>query len=142
MEYGLPTSKNLTYDLIIANDVIKHVENKNKLTNNLFKKCSGDLVISLPNTQHYYYLRGLFFGRMSKQYLFDVEDGVDRHRWITYYNDNKSWLSKKAEAYDFSLINYKETWITLSYLHLLFHLHPNKRKFFVFNQIFHFRKNK
>lgn len=141
LEYGLPYApKKQSWNLIIANDVIEHVENKNKLTDDLFKKCSGDLVISLPNTQHYYYLRGLFFGRMSKQYVFDIDDGVDRHRWITYYNDNKSWLSKKAKANKFELINYKETWITVSLLHLLLHLHPRKRKFFVFNQIFHFRK--
>lgn len=141
LENGLPNTENgSSWDLIIANDVIEHVENKNRLANDIFRNCSSDVVISLPNSQHFAYLRGLFFGRMSKQFIFDVEDGTDRHRWITYYDENKKWMSAKASEHGFDLVGYDETWATKGAFHLLFLLHPKRRRHFVHNQVFHFKK--
>jgi hypothetical protein len=31
---------------------------------------------------------------MGKQYQFLVEDGIDRHRWITFYNDNRLFVEE------------------------------------------------
>ncbi|MBP0485051.1 hypothetical protein [Sagittula salina] len=141
LEHGLPKPEGTGgWDLVIANDVIEHVENKQRLVDDIFGNCRGDVVISLPNTQHFIYLKGLFRGGMSKQFVFDVEDGMDRHRWITYYDDNKAWLNRKAAEHGFDLVDYDEGWRTDGALHLLLLFLRDRRKYFVFNQVFHFRK--
>ena len=127
-------------DLVIANDVIEHVENKQMLVNDIFSKCNSDIIIALPNTQHFLYLRGLFSGKMSKQFVFDVKDGSDRHRWVTYYDTNIRWLNETAQKFGFALEGYENAWRTINALHLLLLLHPRREKYFVANQVFHFKK--
>lgn len=84
------------FDVVICNDVLEHVEQKKKLFAELLRASKQYVIISLPNTQHWTYIKGLIRGNMSKQYNFLVEDGVDRHRWVTYYDQNIEFVSQNA----------------------------------------------
>ena len=120
--------------------MIEHVENKNKLVTDIFQNCNSDVVISLPNTQHYRYVKGLVRGDMGKQFVFNVEDGVDRHKWVTFYKDNIQWLQHKAMENNFELIDYEDINLLTSKKQLLFLFSRNRKNYFVFNQVFHFRR--
>ncbi|MDA9993935.1 class I SAM-dependent methyltransferase [Burkholderiales bacterium] len=120
------------FDLVICNDVLEHIELKKQLFNELLRISGRYLVISLPNTQHWTYIRGLIRGRMSKQYNFLVEDGVDRHRWITYYNQNIEFIINNLGSSHsiFGVINTVPTRRVPLWFAKLF------KKYFVFNQVF------
>ncbi len=93
LEHPLPFSDS-SFDVVICNDVIEHVERKVQLALEIRRVGREAFVLSLPNTQHFKYVRGLMRGNMGKQYQFDCEDGADRHRWITYYASNFLFVNK------------------------------------------------
>jgi 2-polyprenyl-3-methyl-5-hydroxy-6-metoxy-1,4-benzoquinol methylase len=140
LEQGLPLCKGEKWDLIIANDVIEHVENKNKLVNDIFQNCKSDIVIALPNTQHYRFVNGLITGEMGKQYIFNIPDGSDRHRWVTFYRDNIEWLQNKAIKAGFELINYEDVDFLTNKRQLWYLISKYRKQYFVINQVFHFKK--
>ena len=97
LEYKLPFDSK-AFDVVVCNDVIEHVEKKKQLFSEL-QRCSSELVvISLPNTQYWQYIRGLVAGKMSKQYDFLVDDGADRHRWITYFDQNTKFVINNLQS--------------------------------------------
>ena len=100
LETPLPFDDN-SFDCVICTDVLEHVERKHQLARELARVSRDGVIISLPNTQHYSYVAGLRRGDMGKQYRFDVQDGSDRHRWVTYYKQNTefvaSYFSLKAQ---------------------------------------------
>jgi len=135
LENGLPAKSEAdpSFDLVVANDVIEHVENKSHLINQIFQRSRRHVVISLPNTQHYKYVVGLMRGQMSKQYVFMVPDNGDRHRWITYYKDNIRFVEGEAGLNGFSITRYAEVFRP----HYLRHLSAVlPRSMTVFNQVF------
>lgn len=135
LEQGMPkiVSK---YDLIIANDLLEHIENKNMLIDEMFECCDGRIIISLPNTMHWFYLYGLLRGSMGKQYDFMVEDGSDRHRWVTYYKANILWIEKSARRGGFKISGYREAVVKKGIWKYIF----VPKRFCVFNQIFMLQK--
>lgn len=84
-----------SFDIVICNDVLEHINNKNSLLSEITRISKKHIICSLPNTQHISYIRGLKKGNMGKQYTFLQDDNLDRHKWITYYNDNISFFSQK-----------------------------------------------
>lgn len=93
LETPLPFTDD-SFDCIVCTDVLEHVERKTQLAREMARVARRGVLISLPNTQHYSYVRGLRRGDMGKQYRFDVEDGADRHRWVTYYRANTAFVAK------------------------------------------------
>lgn len=93
LEQPLPFQDH-SFDVVICSDVLEHVERKNQLASEIRRVAREHVIISLPNTQHHKYVRGLRRGNMGEKYVFDVEDGADRHRWITFYDDNINFVSK------------------------------------------------
>lgn len=89
-----------SFDVVVCNDVLEHVENKVRLFSELLRVGRRHVLVSLPNTQHWRYIRGLIRGRMSKQYNFLVDDGVDRHRWVTYYGQNETFVSRQVARHE------------------------------------------
>lgn len=82
-----------SFDCVICTDVLEHVERKNQLARELARVSRKGVLVSLPNTQHYSYIKGLRRGNMGKQYRFDLEDGADRHRWVTFYQTNTDFVA-------------------------------------------------
>jgi hypothetical protein len=96
--------------LILLLDVLEHIENKNNLLRTLLTLRSK-LILSLPNTQNIHYLTNFVSGNLSKQYLFDVEDNCDRHRWVTYYAQNIHYIQKFATAHNYTVQKYGECYL-------------------------------
>jgi SAM-dependent methyltransferase len=124
------------FDVVICNDVLEHLERKNACFQELFRITNRHLIISLPNTQYYKYIKGLIRGHMSKHYDFSVDDNVDRHRWITYYHQNIAF-AKRFIPDDFSLVSQTNTMPSRRVPRWIAQRFP---VYFVFNQIFLFSR--
>lgn len=135
LEQLLPFSDD-SFDIVICNDVLEHVEHKRQLMRELLRVTAHHAIISLPNTQYYKYVLNLIRGDMSKQYKFLVEDGVDRHRWVTYYWANEVFIASQP---GFEVVaNVDVSPGPRTFKRSLYAWLP--RKFIVFNQVFLLRK--
>lgn len=137
LETPLPFA-DLEFDVVICNDVLEHVEAKTQLIKEVFRTAKKYVIISLPNTQHHYYIKGLIKGRMSKQYNFLVDDGSDRHKWVTYYDQNLEFIALNTPA-SFCISHVVNT---VPGRRVPLTLAKAMKKFFVFNQIFLFERLK
>jgi SAM-dependent methyltransferase len=131
LETPLPFSDR-SFDIVVCNDVLEHVENKWHLFSELLRIADRHVLISLPNTQYWRFIYGLVKGRMSKQYNFLVDDGVDRHRWITYYEQNIEFIERGVS--DGWIIESRMECTTERKIPLC--LVRKFRKYLVFNQLF------
>lgn len=136
LEQPLPFADE-SFDIVICNDVLEHVERKNQLMAELCRIAKERLIICLPNTQSLDYIFGLLRGKMSSKYKFNVEDGLDRHRWVTYFKANNKFISLRAQPYDLVEVYYVVKHGFLSTLGMLF-----KSRYVVFNQLYLLNKRK
>lgn len=89
LEKALPFEEN-SFDCIICTDEIDHIESKNQLAREIARVSPLYVNISLPNPKRKSYVGGLKRGNMSGKNIFDVEDGVDRRRWVTFYEEKRN----------------------------------------------------
>lgn len=81
-----------SYDVVIASDVIEHIEDDQKAVKHLwsFVKKGGQMIITVPAHQYLYYQRDVDWGhhrRYSKQLLLDRLEKVDGEiEFIGYWN--------------------------------------------------------
>ncbi len=86
LENGLPESLN-DVDIIVALDVLEHIENIHEIYNQLFRVTKKKVIIALPNMAYYKFrINFLFKGVLSGKYIFSKKKVLDRHRWIPNYN--------------------------------------------------------
>ena len=123
-----------SFDFVICNDVIEHVERKNRLLSALCRVAREHLVICLPNTQNLDYMLGLVRGKMSKHYRFNIEDCQDRHRWVTYFKENNEFI-RRAQQFEVEENYHIVKHGLINHIGMLF-----RSKFVVFNQLFLLRR--
>jgi hypothetical protein len=107
LEKGLPSFKK-KIDIIIALDVLEHLDNAHLIRDQLLKICEKKIIIALPNMAYYTFRINFFFkGLISGKYPFSAYKSLDRHKWLpNYYNINNffSVVNKKIwkiKAIDF-----------------------------------------
>ena len=85
LERGIPDNLN-NIDIIVALDVLEHIENIHDVYKELFSITNKTLVVALPNMAYYKFrLNFLTKGVLSGKYLFSENKIIDRHRWIPNY---------------------------------------------------------
>lgn len=85
LEIGLPNNIE-NVDIIVALDVLEHIENIHDVYKELFSITNKTLVVALPNMAYYKFrLNFLTKGVLSGKYLFSENKIIDRHRWIPNY---------------------------------------------------------
>jgi ubiquinone/menaquinone biosynthesis C-methylase UbiE len=133
LEQTLPFADR-SFDFVICNDVIEHVERKNHLLVELCRVAREHLVICLPNTQNLEYIVGLARGKMSGNYRFNIEDDQDRHRWVTYFKANNKFI-QRAEQFELQEMYHI---VKRGFMNDLGRL--LRSKFVVFNQLYFLRR--
>lgn len=89
-----------SFDVVICTDVMEHLENKHQLAREIARVSRKGVIVSLPNTQHRRYVKGLRKGDMGGKFVFAQEDGLDRHRWITFYDDNIAFFDRYFQIHE------------------------------------------
>jgi ubiquinone/menaquinone biosynthesis C-methylase UbiE len=133
LEQPLPFADQ-SFDFVICNDVLEHVERKNHLLAELCRVARQNMIICLPNTQNIEYIVGLARGKMSGNYKFNIEDGQDRHRWVTYFHANNKFI-RRAEQFELQEMYHVVKRGLVNDMGMLF-----KSKFVVFNQLYFLRR--
>lgn len=104
LENGIPENIKKP-DIIVALDVLEHIENIHLVFNQLFKISNKKIAVALPNMGYYKFrLNFLISGVLSGKYIFSEKNVIDRHRWIPNYksiehftksNTPDNWKIKK-----------------------------------------------
>ena len=105
LEKPLPF-KNDEYDIVCILDVLEHIDNVHHAVKELGRVAKNVVVISLPNIAHWTFrLRFLFRGSISGKYTFNPNPGIDRHRWVTNYDESKEFIKKNFPQHKINIIN-------------------------------------
>ena len=92
LEKGVPNNVKGS-DIIVALDVLEHIENIHEIYSQLFSISKKKVVIALPNMAYYKFrLNFLFRGVLSKKYIFSEKKIIDRHRWIPNYKSIEKFI--------------------------------------------------
>lgn len=81
------------YDVVCALDVLEHLEHIHSAVIEIKRIAKTAIVISLPNMAHWSFrLRFLFKGELSGKYTFHSSPKIDRHRWVTNYEQSREFI--------------------------------------------------
>ena len=143
LENGLPNNEN-NYDIIIALDVLEHLENIHDVFKELFTKCNKTVIIALPNIAYYKFrFNFLTSGNLSGKYHFGQDKTLDRHRWVTNYNTIDKFVQKNTPSnWDIKCFDYiaerKKNFIFYFFEKLLAKFLPS---LVVYEKIYFIKKN-
>jgi predicted SAM-dependent methyltransferase len=100
LEEGLPFDDN-SYDIVVALDVLEHLENIHTTLIDAFRVARKSVIISLPNI-HYIQFRWLFLrGKgITGKYKFHAHPVLDRHRWVMSYYECLRFIEENTKKYD------------------------------------------
>ena len=100
LEEGLKFKKG-QFDIVVALDVIEHLENAHAMVGEMLRVARQAAFISLPNV-HYASFRWRFLlgGGISGKYTFHKDPVVDRHRWVTSYTESVDFVRHQARGFE------------------------------------------
>jgi len=109
--------KSDSFDAVICTDVLEHVENLHDVFSELFRISKQYVIISLPNgipsaisiLKEVPYSGtagepGEYIGLHEKFYGLPLNKPKDRHKWFFSYNEIKYFIQKKANIYNYDII--------------------------------------
>jgi len=99
LEQGLPQFKTNSHDVVVALDVLEHLENCHKLLDEMIRVARKTVYVSLPNMYYISFrLRFLLKGNLSGKYSFPTKPVLDRHRWVLSYNEAVDFIDHSTEG--------------------------------------------
>lgn len=88
------------FDVVIALDVIEHVDRAQKLMKDLLRVAGVAVIGSLPNMYYWRYRAKFLMGApLGGKYGFTSCEMKDRHRWLTSYDNSKCFVDGVAGDY-------------------------------------------
>ena len=100
LEQGLKQFQTNSYDVVVALDVLEHLENCHNLLHEMIRVSRRSVYISLPNMYHFIFrLRFMFKGNLSGKYDFPVDKILDRHRWVLSFEEAVRFVEHNALGY-------------------------------------------
>ena len=101
----MPFAKDKSFDVVCALDVLEHLEHAHHTFLESLRVSRRALIVTLPNMYHWSYrLRYLVSGRISDKYDFPVHPVIDRHRWLTSFEQSLSFVLENTQGYDVTVI--------------------------------------
>ena len=101
LEEGLPAFEDNAFDIVVALDLLEHLENAHNTFREMLRVARKAAFVSLPNmyyiTFRYNYLTGK---GLSGKYAFPVNPPVDRHHWVLSYAESLRFVYENAASYD------------------------------------------
>ena len=90
-------------DIILALDVLEHIDDIHTIVEKLFDSNAGAIIICLPNTSNWKYRFNYFIkGRLpgNKYKLISDSRIIDRHRWLTPISESISMIKIMCKKTD------------------------------------------
>lgn len=103
LEEGLPSLASKSQDIVVALDVLEHLENCHFVLAEMLRVARRAVYVSLPN-MYYISFRYRFAinGQLSGKYRFPTERILDRHRWVLSYTEAVDFINHNAQGYSVS----------------------------------------
>ncbi len=95
-----------SFDVVVALDVVEHVENSHQLVSELLRISRKKVIISLPNMYHWRFRINVLLGRdIGGKYKFPAHPVKDRHRWLTSYNSSRNFIVENSPGYEVEILS-------------------------------------
>ena len=89
------------FDVVIALDVLEHVDNPHGALRELYRVARRTVLISLPNIYYISFRWSFLRGRgVSGKYHFLPDPVLDRHRWILSYEEALEFIYRNTPEHD------------------------------------------
>jgi SAM-dependent methyltransferase len=97
LEKDVPFPDN-SFDIVFALDVLEHVENIHFLYKEILRVSKKEIIVALPNMYYWKYRFKFLKGKpISDKYIFSPNSILDRHRWITSYDDSLKFIKMNSK---------------------------------------------
>lgn len=101
LEEGLKQFEDNSFDIVVALDVLEHLENAHHAFSEALRVAKKAVIVSLPNMYYIKFrLDFLLKGRLSGKYDFPVQPILDRHRWVLSYSEADRFIRENAKDHD------------------------------------------
>lgn len=105
LEDGLGFAEDKSFDIVCALDVLEHLEHAHHALSEALRVSRRAVIVTLPNMYHWTYrLRYLRGKVLSNKYSFPSSPIIDRHRWITDYNQSLDFIISNTQGYAVSIL--------------------------------------
>lgn len=99
LEKGLPQFPSNSKDVVVALDVLEHVEQCHMLLSEAMRVARCSVYVSFPNMYYIdFRLRYLFKGNLSGKYNFPLDPIMDRHRWVLSYTEAVNFIEHNCSG--------------------------------------------
>lgn len=98
LEKGLENFEDNAFDIVVALDVIEHVERCHLLIKEVLRVAKKAAFISLPNMHYIQFRLNFLLGKgISGKYLFPPHPIRDRHRWLLSYSESVEFVKQNSK---------------------------------------------
>lgn len=100
LEEGLTSFEENSFDIVVALDVIEHLENAHGTFKDMLRVAKKAVFVSLPNMFYITFRYNFLIGKgISGKYAFPPQPILDRHRWILSYTESLAFVRENASEY-------------------------------------------
>ena len=93
LEEGLPNFEDNAFDIVVALDVLEHLEHAHLALKEAQRVAKKAVFIALPNMFYIKFRLNFLLGRgLSGKYAFPTEPILDRHRWVLSYTEAENFV--------------------------------------------------
>ena len=108
LEDGLTGFEDSSFDVVVALDVLEHLENAHLLLQEALRVTKRRLIVSLPNMYYLKFRWNFLLGNgVSGKYSFPPSPIRDRHRWLLSYREAEEFIlenCKNLEVSTFAIV--------------------------------------
>lgn len=103
LEEGIPFDDS-SFDVVFALDVLEHLENIHFLIEEIKRVAKKEIIIAIPNLYYYRFRFKYLFGKeLSGKYTLFLHKTLDRHRWITSFNNAKILMEHSFQHHEINI---------------------------------------
>jgi len=100
LEEGLTNFKDNSFDIVVALDVLEHLEHAHQGLKEALRVARKAVFISLPNMYYIQFRWNYLRGNLSGKYNFPPHPILDRHRWILSYDEAEHFIHENTNDFD------------------------------------------
>lgn len=93
------------FDIVVALDVVEHVENAHQLMSELIRVADKIVIVSLPNMYYWRFRVNVILGvPIGGKYIFSPRPIKDRHRWLPSYISSREFVQQNSGGFPVDVV--------------------------------------